>query len=84
MSMNPSTTGEKHGIKCIATNDGHFINPEDAAAHDRLICLSTGKELDDPNRLRYTRQEWLKTQAEMRELFADHPEVIAQYPGDRR
>ncbi len=68
--------GEKHHIKCIATNDSHFINPEDAAAHDRLICLSTGKELDDPNRMRYTRQEWLKTQAEMRELFADVPEVI--------
>ena len=69
--------GRKHNIKCIATNDCHFINPEDAAAHDRLICLSTGKELDDPNRMRYTRQEWMKTQAEMQELFADIPEILA-------
>ncbi len=68
--------GKKHHIKCIATNDVHFIDPADAAAHDRLICLSTGKELDDPNRMRYTRQEWLKTRAEMRELFADIPEVL--------
>ncbi len=68
--------GKKHGIKCIATNDCHFINPGDAAAHDRLICLSTGKELDDPTRIRYTKQEWLKTRGEMRELFADIPEVL--------
>jgi DNA polymerase III subunit alpha len=68
--------GKKHGIKCIATNDVHFINEEDAGAHDHLICLSTGKDLDDPNRLHYTRQEWFKTQAEMRELFSDIPEVL--------
>ncbi len=68
--------GKKHGIKCIATNDVHFINEEDAGAHDHLICLSTGKDLDDPNRMRYTHQEWFKTQAEMRELFSDIPEVL--------
>ena len=65
------------GIKCIATNDVHFINEEDAPAHDRLLCISTGKDVDDPNRLRYTKQEWMKTQDEMRQLFADIPEVIA-------
>jgi DNA polymerase-3 subunit alpha len=65
------------GIKCIATNDVHFINEEDAPAHDRLLCISTGKDVDDPNRLRYTRQEWLKTQDEMRKLFADIPQVIS-------
>ncbi len=69
--------GKKHGIKCIATNDVHFINQEDAGAHDHLICLSTGRDLDDPNRMRYTHQEWLKTQAEMRQLFNDIPEVLA-------
>lgn len=68
--------GKKHNIKCIATNDVHFINAEDAGAHDRLICLSTGKDLDDPNRLKYTEQEWFKTRAEMQELFSDIPEVL--------
>jgi DNA polymerase-3 subunit alpha len=65
------------GIKCIVTNDVHFINEEDAPAHDRLLCISTGKDLDDPNRLRYTRQEWFKTQEEMKILFADLPAAIA-------
>jgi DNA polymerase III subunit alpha len=68
--------GKKLGIKCIATNDVHFINEEDAAAHDHLICLSTGKDLEDPNRMRYTHQEWFKTQDEMRELFSDLPELL--------
>ncbi len=67
----------KHNIKCIATNDVHFINEEDAEAHDHLICLSTGKDLDDPNRMHYTHQDWFKTQAEMRELFSDLPEALS-------
>lgn len=68
--------GQQYGVKCVATNDSHFVNPEDAPAHDRLICLSTGKDLDDPNRMRYTGQEWFKTQAEMIQLFADLPQVV--------
>lgn len=68
---------EKYGVKVIATNDVHFVNEEDADAHDRLICLSTGKDFDDPNRLRYTKQEWLKTTAEMNRIFADLPETLA-------
>lgn len=68
--------GEKLGIKVIATNDVHFLNEEDAEAHDLLICLNTRKDLDDPNRMRYTRQEWFKTTAEMEELFRDIPQVI--------
>ncbi len=67
----------KLNVKLIATNDIHFINAEDADAHDLLICLNTGKDLDDPNRMRYTKQEWFKTQAEMNALFADVPEAIA-------
>lgn len=67
----------ENGLKVIATNDVHFINEEDAAAHDRLLCISTGKDVDDPNRLRYTRQEWLKTQDEMKRLFSDIPAAIA-------
>ncbi|MDR1414396.1 MAG: DNA polymerase III subunit alpha [Odoribacteraceae bacterium] len=68
--------GRKLGIKVIATNDVHFLNADDAEAHDILICLNTGKDLDDPNRMRYTRQEWFKTTAEMEALFADMPEVL--------
>lgn len=66
----------KLGIKIIATNDVHFVHREDAEAHDRLICINTGAKLNDTDRMRYTRQEWLKTQAEMQELFADIPEAI--------
>jgi DNA polymerase-3 subunit alpha len=68
---------QKHDVKVIATNDSHFLNAEDADAHDLLICLNTGKDLDDPTRMRYTKQEFLKTTAEMSELFADIPEAIA-------
>ncbi|MEE4115716.1 MAG: DNA polymerase III subunit alpha [Marinilabiliaceae bacterium] len=67
---------DKLGVKIIASNDVHFLNSEDAEAHDRLICLNTGKELDDPDRLRYTMQEYFKSEEEMRELFSDFPEVI--------
>ncbi|RZT97513.1 DNA polymerase III alpha subunit [Ancylomarina subtilis] len=67
---------KKHDVKVIATNDSHFLNEEDADAHDLLICLNTGKDLDDPTRMRYTKQEFLKTTAEMCELFADVPEAI--------
>ena len=67
---------EKHQVKVIATNDVHFTNAEDADAHDLLICLNTGKDFDDPNRLRYTQQEWFKTSKEMNELFGDVPEAL--------
>ena len=68
---------EKFNVKVIATNDVHFVNEEDADAHDRLICLSTGKDFDDQNRLRYTKQEWLKTTAEMNQVFGDMPHVLS-------
>ncbi len=68
---------EKHGVKVVATNDVHFVEKEDGPAHDRLICLNTGKFLDDTDRLRYTQQEYLKTEEEMAALFPDHPEVLA-------
>lgn len=66
----------KHGVKCIATNDVHFVAPEDCEAHDRLICLTTNADYDDPDRLRYTKQEYLKTQDEMAEIFSDVPFVV--------
>jgi len=67
----------KHGVKVVCTNDVHFVDEENAEAHDRLICLNTGRELDDPNRMMYSKQEWFKTQEEMGEIFADVPETLA-------
>ena len=66
----------KTGTKVLATNDVHFVNKEDGPAHDRLICLNSNSYLDDPDRMRYTQQEYLKSEEEMRALFPDHPEVI--------
>ena len=66
----------ENNVKIIASNDVHFVNESDADAHDRLICLSTGKQLNDPNRMRYTMQEWMKTTAEMSSVFADLPEAL--------
>lgn len=68
--------GREMGVKVVATNDVHFLNEEDADAHDILICLNTGKDYDDPNRMRYTQQEWLKTTDEMYDLFGYVPEVL--------
>ena len=67
----------EHGVKVVATNDVHFIRKEDGPAHDRLICLTTNSMVDDPKRLRYTQQEYLKSEEEMLSLFPDHPEAIS-------
>ena len=67
----------KHGVKLICSNDVHFVDEENAEAHDRLICLGTGRDLDDPNRMLYSKQEWFKTKAEMNAIFADVPEALA-------
>ena len=66
----------EYGVKLVCTNDAHFVDQENAEAHDHLLCLSTGKDLDDPSRMLYTKQEWLKTRAEMNEVFADIPEAL--------
>ena len=67
----------KTGTKVVATNDVHFTNKEDGPAHDRLICLTTNANLDDPDRMRYTQQEYLKSEEEMLDMFYKHPEVIS-------
>ncbi|MFR9619979.1 MAG: DNA polymerase III subunit alpha [Rikenellaceae bacterium] len=67
---------ERHNVKIVATNDVHFVDEENAEAHDRLICLSTGRDLDDPKRMLYTKQEWMKTCDEMAKIFGDTPEVL--------
>ena len=68
---------EKTGTKVVATNDVHFTRKEDGPAHDRLICLTTNVFVDDPNRLRYTQQEYLKSEDEMLDIFYKHPETLA-------
>jgi len=65
-----------NNIKLICSNDSHFVNEDDAEAHERLLCLSTGKRIDEPHML-YTKQEWLKTKAEMNEVFSDIPEALS-------
>ena len=66
----------KYNVKLICTNDSHFVDEENAEAHDRLLCLSTGKDLDDPNRMLYSKQEWFKTREEMNDVFKDIPEAL--------
>ncbi len=68
---------EKTGTKVVATNDVHFVRKEDGPAHDRLICLTTNVYVDDPDRMRYTQQEYLKSEDEMLDLFYKHPETLA-------
>ncbi|KAB2807580.1 DNA polymerase III subunit alpha [Pimelobacter simplex] len=64
--------GKDLGIPPIATNDSHYNNPEDADAHDALICVASGKRLSDPNRLKFDGGGYyIKSAAEMRELWAD-------------
>ncbi|MCK9339165.1 MAG: DNA polymerase III subunit alpha, partial [Bacteroidales bacterium] len=77
---------EEYGVKCIATNDSHFVNKEDFSTHKVLICINTGRKLitneeilqdtDTDNGLAYSGEEYFKTTDEMKELFADVPEAI--------
>ena len=67
----------EYGIKLICTNDAHFVDRENAEAHDHLLCLATGKDLDDPSRMLYSKQEWFKTRQEMNDIFSDVPEAMA-------
>ena len=67
----------EYGIKLVCTNDAHFVDQENAEAHDHLLCLSTGKDLDDPTRMLYSKQEWFKTREEMNAIFSDVPEALS-------
>ena len=68
---------KEYGIKLVCTNDCHFVDQDNAEAHDHLLCLATGKDLDDPNRMLYSKQEWFKTREEMNEIFSDVPEALS-------
>ena len=67
---------EEYGIKLICSNDSHFVDQENAEAHDHLLCLATKKELNDPTRMLYSKQEWFKTREEMNEIFDDVPQAL--------
>ena len=66
----------KTNTKLLATNDVHFIEEEHGEGHERLICLSTGKDLDDPTRMRYSKQEYLKSPEQMWTIFGAVPEAL--------
>ena len=67
---------KEYGVKLVCTNDAHFVDKDNAEAHDHLLCLATGKDLDDPTRMLYSKQEWFKTQQEMNDIFSDVPEAL--------
>ncbi|MFA6128707.1 MAG: DNA polymerase III subunit alpha [Bacteroidales bacterium] len=67
----------KHGVDLIATNDVHYLNEKDAEAQDILLCLSTGKDINDTSRMKFIGQEFFKTVEEMSLLFPDAPESIS-------
>ncbi len=67
----------KTNTKIICSNDVHFVEEEHSEAHDRLICISTGVNVDDPKRMHYTKQEWLKTPEQMAAIFSDLPEALS-------
>ena len=70
--------GEELQIKVVATNDIHYLKCEHSTAHDVMLCLQTGKDRDDPQRLRYsTDQIYFKSTEEMAAIFPDHPEVLS-------
>ena len=66
------------GIKVIATNDTHYLEQDNAEAHEAFMCIAMNKEFDDPNRLRHSVHEfYLKSPSQMSDLFADIPEAIS-------
>lgn len=67
---------KKLDIKLICANDIHFVDKEDAEAQDSLLCINSNKRYDDDSRLIFSKQEWLKTTAEMNELFGDIHEAL--------
>jgi DNA polymerase-3 subunit alpha len=70
--------GQELGLGVVATNDAHYLRREDAESHDVLLAIGTGSDLDDPKRFRFTGQEsYVKSEKEMRALFPDRPEVLA-------
>jgi DNA polymerase-3 subunit alpha len=64
------------GVGLVAANDVHFLRRSDHDAHDVMLCIGTGKMVQDENRMRYLPELYFKSPAEMREIFHDFPEAI--------
>ena len=67
---------KKHGVKLVCTNDCHYINSEDASAHEWMLCIQTGKTMNDPDRMVYRGDYSIKTEEDMRSLFPSIPEAF--------
>ena len=73
------------GLPLVVTNDLHYVREDQSEAHDVLLCVGTGNNLDTPNRMKFdTHEFYVKSAAQMAALFPDQPEAIAQHPADRR
>src|SRR5213594_241467 len=71
--------GAELGLPVAATNDAHYLKREDAEAHDVLLAIGTGKDLDDPKRFRFFGQEsYVKSEPEMRKIFGAQPDTLAE------
>ncbi len=69
---------KKHNVKLIATNDSHYVEEEDWKAHDAILCVNTGRKVEEENRFKFSSSDYyFKSQAEMNQLFSDVPDAIA-------
>ena len=68
---------KEYSVPLVATNDCHFLNREDAHAHEVLLCVQTGKNMDDPKRMRYPEELYFKSSEEMAAAFVNHPEAVS-------
>jgi DNA polymerase-3 subunit alpha len=76
--VNPVLAGmaRRLGLPLVATNDTHFLRREDHEAHDVLICIQTGRTVQDAERMRYSENHYFRSAAEMREALRDYPEAV--------
>ena len=72
-----SSFGSEYGLKVVAANDVHFLHKSDHEAHDIMICIGTGANVYDENRMKYTDEVYFKTGDEMAALFPEVPEALA-------
>ena len=76
LNQNIFKLADELGLPVVATNDAHFLRPQDHEAHDILLCIGLGKDRDDPARMRYDKGLYFKSAEEMASRFPDRPDVI--------
>ena len=67
----------EYGVKIICSNDSHYVNAEEADTQDIVMCKNSNKNVDDKDRIRFSKQEWLKSPEEMEVIFRDIPEALS-------